>query len=68
MSSSSGSSADARGGGVSVPPARRGRVGDGGPRRRGRRRRSWAGTAFVAPLVTYLLVFYAYPLAENVSR
>ncbi|MEU0315474.1 sugar ABC transporter permease [Nocardioides sp. NPDC006273] len=36
------------------------------PRRRHHRRR-WAGVAFVAPLVTYLVVFYAYPLVENVS-
>lgn len=28
---------------------------------------TWAGIAFAAPLVVYLLVFYAYPLAENVS-
>ncbi|HEY9394244.1 MAG TPA: sugar ABC transporter permease, partial [Nocardioides sp.] len=36
------------------------------PRRRHHRSR-WAGVAFVAPLVTYLVVFYAYPLVENVS-
>lgn len=34
---------------------------------RSRRRIQWAGIAFVAPLVVYLLVFYAYPLVENVS-
>jgi multiple sugar transport system permease protein len=27
----------------------------------------WAGIAFAAPLVTYLAVFYAFPLYENVS-
>ncbi len=36
-------------------------------RRRHRRRRQWTGVAFVAPLVVYLVVFYAYPLVENVS-
>jgi multiple sugar transport system permease protein len=39
------------------------------PRRRVRRPRAetWAGIAFVAPLVAYLAIFYAYPLYENVS-
>jgi multiple sugar transport system permease protein len=31
------------------------------------RRRRWAGVAFIAPLVVYLVFFYAYPLFENVS-
>lgn len=31
------------------------------------RRPSWAAIGFVAPIVIYLAVFYAYPLAENVS-
>lgn len=35
------------------------------PRRR--HRRQWVGLAFVAPLVTYLVLFYAFPLVENVS-
>ncbi|MCH7229435.1 sugar ABC transporter permease [Glycomyces sp. L485] len=34
------------------------------PRRHGAR---WAAVAFVAPLVIYLLLFYAYPLAQNLS-
>ena len=28
---------------------------------------TWAALAFVAPLVAYLTVFYAYPLYENAS-
>jgi multiple sugar transport system permease protein len=36
-------------------------------RRRGLRPATWAGIAFVAPLVAYLLVLYVYPLYENVS-
>jgi len=41
----------------------------GSPRRSRRRVRpgTWAGLGFVAPLVVYLGVFYAYPLYENVS-
>ena len=35
--------------------------------RRNRRRTRWAGMAFVAPLLAYLLVFYPYPLYENIS-
>jgi multiple sugar transport system permease protein len=31
------------------------------------RRPSWAAIGFVAPLVMYLAMFYAYPLAQNVS-
>ena len=37
------------------------------PTRRLRRRGSWTAWAFVAPVVIYLLVFYAYPLARNVE-
>lgn len=40
------------------------------PGRAGRRRRRpsrWAGIAFVAPLLAYLVVLYGYPLYENVS-
>lgn len=33
----------------------------------GRRSTKWVAIAFVAPLLVYLLVFYAYPLAENVT-
>jgi multiple sugar transport system permease protein len=36
-------------------------------RRRSRLQRRWAGITFVAPLLTYLLVFYPYPLFENIS-
>jgi len=36
-------------------------------KRRGPRPTTWAGIAFVAPLVAYLLVLYVYPLYENVS-
>ncbi|MEW1847081.1 sugar ABC transporter permease [Nonomuraea angiospora] len=32
-----------------------------------RRRRSWTAYAFLAPLVIYLLVFYAYPLYRNID-
>lgn len=43
----------------------------GRPEPQGRRRRvqptTWAGLAFAAPLLVYLVVFYAYPLYENVS-
>jgi len=35
--------------------------------RRNRRRMRWAGLAFVGPLLVYLLVFYPYPLYENIS-
>ena len=35
--------------------------------RRMRRRGNWTAWAFVAPVVIYLLVFYAYPLARNVE-
>ena len=35
--------------------------------RRSRRRGNWTAWAFVAPVVIYLLVFYAYPLARNVE-
>ena len=38
------------------------------PRGRGRLRpTTWAGLAFVAPLLAYLALFYAYPLWTNVS-
>jgi len=37
------------------------------PARRIRRRGSWTAWAFIAPVVIYLLVFYAYPLARNVE-
>ncbi|MEU6247969.1 sugar ABC transporter permease [Glycomyces sp. NPDC047010] len=36
------------------------------PTRR-RRAREWTAIAFIAPLVIYLLLFYAYPLVANVS-
>ena len=36
-------------------------------KRRRMRPTTWAGLAFVAPLLVYLVVFYAYPLVENVS-
>jgi len=32
-----------------------------------RRRGNWTAWAFIAPVVIYLLVFYAYPLARNVE-
>ena len=35
--------------------------------RRMRRRGNWTAWAFIAPVVIYLLVFYAYPLARNVE-
>jgi len=35
--------------------------------RRSRRRGNWTAWAFIAPVVIYLLVFYAYPLARNVE-
>ena len=37
------------------------------PPRPHRRKASWAGWAFAAPVVVYLLVFYAYPLVRNVE-
>jgi multiple sugar transport system permease protein len=37
------------------------------PARRTRRRGRWTAWAFIAPVVIYLLVFYAYPLARNVE-
>ena len=37
------------------------------PARRMRRRGNWTAWAFIAPVVIYLLVFYAYPLARNVE-
>ncbi|WP_349897641.1 carbohydrate ABC transporter permease [Parafrigoribacterium soli] len=36
-------------------------------RRRTRRRGGWTAWAFIAPVVIYLLVFYAYPLGRNVE-
>lgn len=36
-------------------------------RRRTARRGRWAAWAFIAPVVIYLLVFYAYPLGRNVE-
>ncbi|MBD8486181.1 sugar ABC transporter permease [Frigoribacterium sp. CFBP 8759] len=54
---------DGRSGGTHVPPA--------GPGRPRRRRRPDAGQltawAFIAPVVLYLAVFYAYPLIRNVD-
>ncbi|WP_299279014.1 sugar ABC transporter permease [uncultured Georgenia sp.] len=39
-----------------------------GPRRRRRpSATTWAGVAFVAPLLVYLVVFYAYPLWRNID-
>jgi multiple sugar transport system permease protein len=35
--------------------------------RRLRRRGSWTAWAFIAPVVIYLLVFYAYPLGRNIE-
>ncbi|MFC8801094.1 carbohydrate ABC transporter permease [Promicromonospora sp. NPDC057138] len=34
--------------------------------RRSRRKTTWTAVAFVAPLVIYLVLFYAYPLVQNV--
>ena len=45
-------------------------AGAGTPGRRSRRRptaTTWAGLAFVAPLLIYLVVFYAYPLWRNID-
>lgn len=36
-------------------------------RRRGPRTSQWTAWAFAAPVVIYLLVFYAYPLARNID-
>lgn len=38
-----------------------------GPVRRPRRTGQWAAWAFLAPVVVYLVVFYAYPLARNLE-
>ncbi|MBD8476730.1 carbohydrate ABC transporter permease [Microbacterium sp. CFBP 8794] len=38
-----------------------------GPARRPRRRGQWAAWAFIAPVVVYLAVFYAYPLYRNLD-
>lgn len=38
-----------------------------GPSRRPRRRGQWAAWAFIAPVVIYLAVFYAYPLYRNLD-
>ena len=43
------------------------RRGSGTRQRRKHRPTTWAGLAFVAPLVAYFLVLYVYPLYENVS-
>ncbi|GAA4852511.1 sugar ABC transporter permease [Luteimicrobium xylanilyticum] len=55
----------------SLEPALEEQDAETGRTHRHRRRRvrptTWAGLAFVAPLVAYLAVFYAYPLYENVS-
>lgn len=40
---------------------------DSSARTRARRRARLAAVAFVAPLVIYLVVFYAYPLVQNVA-
>ncbi|MFD1538954.1 carbohydrate ABC transporter permease [Nonomuraea guangzhouensis] len=50
-------------------PAARGSVPATGRSHRGARARSgqWAAWAFLAPVVLYLLVFYAYPLYRNVE-
>jgi multiple sugar transport system permease protein len=37
------------------------------PDRRPRRRGQWAAWAFLAPVVIYLVVFYAYPLVRNLD-
>jgi len=49
----------ARGGAVEAPPRR--------PRLTNRARQRIAGWAFVAPLLAYLVAFYAYPLYKNVD-
>ncbi|MGC0369568.1 carbohydrate ABC transporter permease [Microbacterium sp. SLBN-111] len=38
-----------------------------GPGRRPRRRGQWAAWGFLAPVVLYLIVFYAYPLIRNLD-
>ncbi|HST85841.1 MAG TPA: sugar ABC transporter permease [Kineosporiaceae bacterium] len=66
---------DAGGGAASVaPPPAGGPSGSAGTRtvaRPTRRRRGadprWAGWAFLAPVVVYLLAFYAYPLYRNLD-
>lgn len=47
--------AEATGAGEAVPPGRR------------RSRERWVAVAFVAPLLVYLVVFYAFPLVQNVA-
>lgn len=39
--------------------------GEAAPPRRRRSRARWAAVAFVAPLLVYLVVFYAFPLVQN---
>ncbi|WP_243223669.1 carbohydrate ABC transporter permease [Microbacterium proteolyticum] len=56
----------------SAAPGGRGRASAGagvlpGPARRPRRRGQWAAWAFIAPVVIYLAVFYAYPLYRNLD-
>src|SRR4051794_10606249 len=62
---------------TTIQTAPRGSVGDHGgvahdvtppaPRRRRRRSGQWAAWAFLAPVVIYLLVFYAFPLYRNIE-
>jgi multiple sugar transport system permease protein len=49
-------------GAASDPP-----IGSGGPQARRRNPERWAAAGFLAPLLAYLVVFYAYPLARNVE-
>jgi len=51
---------------VAAPPRARAADGSSGGLR-GRRAGTLAAVAFVAPLVIYLVVFYAYPLVQNVA-
>ncbi|GAB1818820.1 carbohydrate ABC transporter permease [Herbidospora sp. RD11066] len=54
---------------LTTPARSRGRTREPGPPRRAPRRTSgrWAAWGFLAPVVIYLLVFYAYPLYRNVE-
>jgi multiple sugar transport system permease protein len=62
---------------TTIQTAPNGSVGDDGgvarsatpprPRRRRRRSGQWAAWAFLAPVVIYLVVFYAYPLYRNIE-
>jgi multiple sugar transport system permease protein len=57
---------NAAGAGAPLATKQPGGTGAVSPRKRGHHRRAnWAAVAFVAPLVIYLVVFYAYPLIQN---